>query len=317
MQVSVVIPCYNTTTVIFELIDETISELEQLGFSSYEFILVNDSSPDKGTFPLLLQAAQKYRCIKLIDLSKNFGQANAQMAALNHAMGDIIINLDDDMQTHPESIALLYQKLQEGYDVVIGEYPDKKHSFLRRCLTKMNDSFDRVFMKRPKELQFTSLWVMKKFVRDEIVKYPFPYAYFEGLILRATSNIANVPVDHVQRAQGSSGYDLKRLVKLWSNFTSFSILPLRLVGIFGFLIALIGVVYTIVAVVQKILIPDIMMGYTSLLCVSLIGFGLVSFFLGVIGEYIGRIFICLNNSPQFVIRRLYDFSNEQRNQQLP
>jgi undecaprenyl-phosphate 4-deoxy-4-formamido-L-arabinose transferase len=165
-------------------------------------------------------------------------------------------------------------------------------------------------MKRPKELQFTSFWMMKKYVRDEIIKYPFPYAYFEGLILRATGNIANIEVTHAQRNQGASGYTIKRLVKLWSNFTSFSILPLRLVGFFGILTAVAGIGFSIVVVIQRILTPDMVSGWTSLFCISLVGFGLVSFFLGVIGEYIGRIFMCINNSPQFVIRKLYDYAGE-------
>lgn len=181
MKLSVIVPCYNSNHILVELVERTIRELERLPIDEWEFILVNDFSSDPNTIVLLRGLAVTYPFVKVVDLAKNFGQANAQMAALHYATGDLILNMDDDMQTHPKNIPLLFHKLMEGYDLVLARYKKKRHPLFRRLLTRMGDRFDELCLERPKGLSFTSFWIIKKFVRDELIHYPYPYSFMEGL----------------------------------------------------------------------------------------------------------------------------------------
>ncbi len=305
MKTSVIIPCYNSTPILEKLLSETEAVLGDMGLTDHEIILVNDCSPHEETLPFLTELVRKFPKTVLIDLAKNTGQANAQMAALNYASGDIVINMDDDMQTHPKNIPLLYAKLMEGYDLVEGRYPAKKHSFFRNFLTKADNVFECYAIDKPKGLHFTSFWIARRYIVDEMVRYDHPYAYMEGLFLRTAGRIANQDVEHFERTEGESGYTFGKLVKLWSNFTNFTVKPLRLAGFLGAVISLISFIAMIVIVIRRITDPDMPMGYASLLCTMLILFGVVLIGLGIIGEYVGRIFMCVNRAPQFVVRRIY------------
>lgn len=307
MEVSVIVPCYNSSEILETMIDETVKELELLNIKSYEFVLVNDCSPKAETIGFLKSICAKRSFVKLIDLAKNTGQANAQVAALNFVSGDIIINMDDDMQTHPKNIPLLYNKLNEGYDLVLGKYKKKKHSFFRRFLTWADDIFEGTFLKKPKELSFTSFWITRKYIVDEIIKYHNPYAFMEGLFLRTAGKIANVEIEHFERSVGDSGYNFFKLVSLWSNFTGFTVLPLRIAGAIGIITTIVGFIGAIIVVIKKLTNPLMPEGYASLLVVILILFGITLSFVGILGEYIGRIFMAVNNSPQFVVKEKINF----------
>lgn len=306
MKFSVIVPCYNSQDTIRELVETTIQVFRQMGETDYEFVLVNDYSPNMETIYELRHLAEEYPFVKVIDLAKNFGQANAQMAALNYAEGDYIINMDDDLQTHPINIPLLYRKMQEGYDLVFAKYKKKQHSGFRNLLTFLSAKFDELCLERPKDISFTSFWICKKFIRDELIKYPYPYSFMEGLFLRTARNIANVEIEHRARQYGHSGYNMKKLIKLWSNFTNFTVLPLRVAGLIGSISALGGFIYALVIVIRKILDPGMPMGYASVICIILIFFGITLFCIGMLGEYVGRTFLCVNNSPQYVVRETYN-----------
>ena len=310
MKFSVIVPCYNSQDTISELVELTREVFGQMGEEEYEFVLVNDYSPNRETLQELLRLAGRYPFVKVIDLAKNFGQANAQMAGLNFAEGEYIINMDDDLQTHPSHIPALYQKLEEGYDLVFARYKKKQHNFFRNLLTRMGAKFDEMCLERPKDIDFTSFFICRKFIRDEVIKYTYPYSFMEGLFLRTARNIANVEVEHLPRQHGQSGYNLRKLVKLWSNFTNFTVLPLRIAGIIGFLSALGGFLYALYIVIKKLLDPGMPMGYASLICVVLIFFGITLFCIGMLGEYVGRTFLCVNNSPQYVVRAAYNGSEK-------
>ena len=305
MKASVIIPCYNSMPILAELLTETEQVLESMGLTDYVFVLVNDASPREGTLEFLKNLVRAHPRTTLLDLTKNTGQANAQMAALNYVTGDIFINMEDDMQTHPKNIPILYAKLQEGYDLVEGKYPSKKHSFFRNFLTKADNVFECYAIDKPKDLHFTSFWIARRYVVDEMIRYDHPYAYMEGLFLRTTGSIANAEVEHFERTEGTSGYTFGKLVKLWSNFTNFTVKPLRLIGILGMILSAISFIAVIVTVIRRLIDPDMPMGYASLLCTILLFFGVILIGLGIIGEYVGRIFMCVNHAPQYVIRRIY------------
>lgn len=311
MKISVIVPCYNSSETILKLVELSIAELEKLSVDSYEFILVNDFSKKKNTIETLIKLSEKYPFVKVLDLAKNFGQANAQMAALNYATGDYIINMDDDMQTHPKNIPILFDKIQEGYDLVLAKYKKKRHSPFRNLLTKMGGRFDEICLDRPKHTEFTSFWICKKYVRDELIKYKYPYSYMEGLFLRTTRKFTNVEVEHFEREIGSSGYNLKKLIRLWSNFTNFTVLPLRIAGVAGGIFGGIGLILSVIFLIRAgcygFLPVDFLMSIIGLL---LFFFGITLTTIGIMGEYVGRTFLCVNQSPQYVIRQVYNVEEE-------
>ncbi len=310
MEMSVIIPCYNSMPILHTLIECTIEELEKMKIKSYEFILVNDGSPNPDTIVFLKSLVEEFQSVKLVDLAKNTGQSNAQLAALNFASGDYVINMDDDMQTHPKNIPILYAKINEGYDLVLGKYKKKKHSFYRRLLTNMDDKFERVFLKKPAEISFTSFWITRKYIVDEIKKYKNPYSFMEGLFLRTAGKIANAEIEHFDRSEGQSGYNLFKLFKLWSNFTGFTILPLRIADGLGIITGILGVIYAIKTIVSKIIDPTMLVGYASIISLMLIFFGITLFCIGMLGEYVGRVFMSLSNTPQYVVRQTYNFEKK-------
>ena len=305
MKTSVIIPCYNSMPILEQLLDETERVLTGMGLCDYEFVLVNDCSPNEETLPFLKSLLGKHPTMTLVDLAKNTGQANAQMAALRYTTGDIVINMDDDMQTHPKNIPILYAKLMEGYDLVEGQYPSKKHSVFRNFLTKADNVFECYAIDKPKGLHFTSFWICRRYIIDEMLKYNHPYSYMEGLFLRTAGRIANVEVEHFERTEGKSGYTFKKLLKLWSNFTNFTVKPLRLAGMLGALLSLGGFVAILCIVIKRICDPDMPLGYASILCTNLLFFGIILLGMGIIGEYVGRIFMCVNHAPQYVVREVY------------
>ena len=225
------------------------------------------------------------------------------MAGYREAKGDIIVSLDDDGQTPVNDVYKLIDKLNEGYDAVYARYYEKKESFFRKLGSKTASWMSRTMLNRPKSITGSSYFVMRRYIMEEVIRYENAYPYVFGLVLRGTKNIANVCVDQRERAYGRSGYNIKKLISLWLNgFTAFSVKPLRVAGIIGYLFALIGFVAMIAIVFRKITYPNIAIGWSSVMSIILIVGGLILIMLGVIGEYIGRIYICLNRSPQYVIK---------------
>ena len=229
------------------------------------------------------------------------------MAGYNKASGDIVVSLDDDGQTPADEAYSLIDKLNEGYDVVYASYDHKQHSSARNLGTKLNNMMCEKLLGKPKGLTITSYFVAKRFVIDEIKKYSNSYAYVPGLVLRTTNSIASVPVNHRAREEGKSGYSFTKLIALWMNgFTAFSVKPLRISTFIGMMTAVIGFIYCIFILVNKIINPKVPIGWTSTIGVMLLIGGMILFVLGMIGEYLGRAYISLNNSPQYVIKEETD-----------
>ncbi len=302
--VSFVIPCYRSEKTLPAVIEEINNTMENMADYSHEIILVNDSSPD-GTISTIRELCGKYSNITGIDLAKNFGQHAALMAGMRQAKGDIVVCLDDDGQTPADEVGKLLDKLNEGFDVVYASYGKKKHSLFRNFGSKVNELMTRVMLGKPKELYISSYFAAKRFVVDDMLRYEHSYAYVIGLVLRATKNIANVEVKHRSRAEGTSGYTLKKLLGLWFNgFTAFSIKPLRIATVIGVMCAGGGFLYGIYTIVKRLLLPDIQAGFSALMSMLVFMGGMIMLMLGLIGEYIGRIYISMNNSPQYVIREI-------------
>jgi undecaprenyl-phosphate 4-deoxy-4-formamido-L-arabinose transferase len=266
-------------------------------------VLVNDCSPD-NTFQVLRELAAAHSNITAVDLAKNFGQHAAIMSGLSHTSGDYVVCLDDDGQTPANEVGKLLSKLEEGYDVAYASYGDhKQHSPFRNFGSWVNGKMTEIMLGKPRDLSLTSYFAAQRFIIDEMLRYENCFPYVMGLVLRSTKNICNVPVNHRQREQGRSGYNLGKLLSLWMNgFTSFSIKPLRLATYVGSLTAIAGFIYAIIIVIRYFTSHQAPLGWSSTTALLLIIGGIVLLVQGLVGEYVGRIFMCVNASPQYVER---------------
>ena len=304
---SFVIPCYRSELTIEKVLDEIRSTVAERDRYEYEIICVNDCSPD-GVLRVLEAQAAKDPKVKVIDLAKNMGKHAAVLAGYSFVKGDYVINLDDDFQSPVNNLWQLLDPVENGeYDVATARYYEKKQAFWKNMGSWLNMKVGSVMLDKPSNMYFENFSVLKRFVVDEIIRYKNPYPYLEGLVLRVTNRILCVDMEERERGDGkSTGYTLKKSISLFAiGLTAFSVKPLRISSIIGLLAAAVGFVWALVAVIHKLVHPEkvLVLGYTSIIVVLLILGGLILLSLGLIGEYIGRMYISLNNSPQYVIRK--------------
>lgn len=306
-KISVVIPVYNSEKTIEEVVNEIEIAVSKLN-SKYdlEIILVNDYSKDNS-----LQVCKnicKYKSfVKLISFSKNFGQHNALMAGIKIASGDYIISMDDDLQTPPDEMGKLIEELEKNnYDVVFAKYKTENKSIFRIFGSFVNDKMVNILADKPKNITINSYFIMKKYIANEIIKYEHAYPYMGGLIFRVTQNVGNVLIQHRDRQIGKSNYTLKKLLQLWFNgFTNFSVKPLRISSVFGLFFSITGFVYLLIIIIRKIINPGIQAGWTSIMAAIIFFGGIQLLSIGLLGEYIGRVFLSINKKPQYVIKEKY------------
>lgn len=310
-KVSFVIPCYGSEKTLENVVNEVIEVIGEKKEYDYEIILVNDYSPDK-VWSVIEKLCIANKRIIGICLASNFGQHAALMAGYSACKGEIIVSLDDDGQTPANEVFSLIDKLGEGYDVVYGAYKKKKHSSFRNFGSRVNEKMMESLVNKPRGIKATSYFVAKDYIISEVLRYKNSYPYVGGLIFRATKNIANVYVEHKERQEGKSGYSLRKLLSLWFNgFTAFSVKPLRVATIIGIMFALLGFLYAIYTIFNKIFNPEIQAGWSSIIASIFIVGGLILFVLGLIGEYVGRIYISINAAPQYVVKKKLNIINEE------
>ncbi|MBD5475687.1 MAG: glycosyltransferase family 2 protein [Lachnospiraceae bacterium] len=300
--VSFVIPCYRSAQTIGKVVEEIDTAMEKMPEYEHEIVLVNDSSPD-DTFEVIRELCARRKDVCGINLARNFGQHAALMAGFRYICGEIVVCLDDDGQTPADEVGKLLREIEEGYDVVYAKYSHKQHSGFRNFGSKINELMTRIMLGKPKELYLSSYFAVRRFVVDEMLRYTNPYPYVIGLVLRTTKNITNVEVSHREREVGTSGYTIGKLLGLWFNgFTAFSIKPLRVATAMGCVTACVGFLYGIYTIIKKFVNPDVPIGFSAMMAALVFIGGMIMLMLGLIGEYIGRIYISLNNSPQYVIK---------------
>lgn len=301
--VSVVIPCYRCERTISKVVWQTREVLVGRGLR-YEFVLVSDGSPD-ATFDQIRSLCAEDDHIIGIDLARNFGQHNAIIAGLSHVHGELVMLMDDDLQTHPSQCHLLLDEMMCGdWDVVFAHFPKHREAPWRLFGSAFAAWSQRVLAGRASDIDMSNFFVMCRFVSDEVAKYEGPYVHIQGLIWRTTHRITNVDVQHFDREQGTSGYTLRSLVRLWSTILNFSMVPLRFATVIGAVLGLVGLVAAVVLVVHRLLNPEMQMGWASLMVVLLLCSGIIVLTLGVIGEYLGRLFMTANKAPQYVLREV-------------
>ncbi len=303
-KVSFVIPCYRSAATLPGVVREIDDTMQALSEYGYEIVLVNDS-PEDNTFEVICKLSEENPTILGINLSKNFGQHAALMAGFHYASGDVIVCLDDDGQTPANEVGKLLDEIEAGRDVVYARYPERQQSGFRSWGSRVNSRMAEYLLEKPKNLTVNSYFAMRRFVMEEMLRYEQCYPYVIGLVLRTTRNISNVDVNHRRRTEGRSGYTLRKLVGLWFNgFTSFSVRPLRLASMLGCALAFAGFLYIIVIVIRYFAYHAAPLGWSSTAAIILLLGGINLLFLGLIGEYVGRVFMCVNASPQYVIREV-------------
>lgn len=303
---SIIIPVYNGALSISRLVDELIARFSPV--FRIEIVLVNDCSPDNSE-AVCIGITEKYPdFVSFYSLAMNVGEHNAVMAGLNKATGDYAIIVDDDFQNPvSEVIKLVNYMASNNYDVVYTWYKEKKHSFFRNLGSSFNDRIANLMLKKPRNLYLSSFKIINRFLIDEVIKYDLPYPYIDGLILRTTSNIGKIEVSHNKRDVGKSNYTLRKLISLWMNmFTNFSILPLRLSIIAGFIFSIIGFLIGIDAIIEKIYNPNVPLGYTYIVIIISFYAGVQLIAIGMVGEYLGRMFMAHNKKPQYSIRKSFN-----------
>lgn len=306
-KISYVIPCYRSEKTLPHVIEEINLTMEKISDKySYEIILVNDCSPD-NTFEVIKKIAMDYDNVLGVDLAKNFGQHSAIMAGLHFVTGDILVCLDDDGQTPANEVEKLLNEIENGQDVAYARYAHKKHSPFRNFGSWVNEKMLQIMLAKPKELYVSSYFVARRFVVDEMLKYDKSYPYLMGLVLRTTKRIVNVDVNHRDREEGVSGYTFGKLLTLWMNgFTAFSVTPLRVSTYCGSIFAIVGFIYGIYTIIKHFVVAQAPMGYDSMMSALMFIGGMILLMLGLVGEYIGRMYIGMNNAPQYVIRDITD-----------
>lgn len=306
MLYTIIIPCYKSAQTIRKVVEMTAAEMERLGRKDYEFVLVDDCSPDDGaTMAALMGLVRDYSYVRVVELARNAGQHNAVMAGLNEGRGDVFIAMDDDMQTHPSQLGKLLDEFDKGFDIVYGYYEHKKHSKFRNFGSYVNYLTVRILLKKPKDLKTSSFWVIRRFVRDYAVEYKSAYTHLQGLFLRTTRHISSVPIEHFEREVGTSNYTFKKLIKLWSNILGFSIVPLQMATYTGMIFAVIGLLAAVGVIILKFVRPATYIGWPSMMATICFFSGINLMFMGIIGEYIGRIFLGMSKNPQFVVRKVH------------
>ena len=306
IKLSIVIPCFNSMNTLKTVVDSTIQEIKKLKKYDFEIILVNDGSTDQ-TLVIIKSLCEKNEKIKGINLSQNFGQASAMLAGYSISTGEVVVHSDDDGQTPIDELYKLLKKLGEGYDMVFAQFDAKRNNFLQNIGTKINNLMAFYLIDKPTGLHMGNFWVCQSFVAKDAVKCKNPYPYLAGIFLQITKNIGTVSTSHNKRLKGKTNYTFKKMISLWLNgFTAFSIKPLRLASILGLLISIGGFSYLIFIIVQRLQNPEFYTGYTILVASFYLIGGMIMLLLGLIGEYIGRIYMNINSKPQFVIKEFYN-----------
>lgn len=303
VELSIVVPVYRSQDCLRALVRATTSALSQtMTAGSYEIILVNDDSPD-DSWREIVSIASEYPAVRGLSLLKNFGQHNATMAGLKESRGRYVIIMDDDLQHPPGAIPDIVMRLQAGADVCYTVYQHRKHATWKKVGSWINNAAATVLLGKPHALYLSSYKGLTRVIVDAITRYDGPFTYIDGLILDVTRNIDVVPVEHQDRLVGEGNYNIVRSVSLWLKMaTSFSVLPLRVASVAGMLFGLLSAVFAAAIVLRVLIYGAPSPGWASVFVAVLFMGSVQLMSIGLVGEYIGRAYLRMNNKPQFIVR---------------
>ena len=294
-EVSFVIPCYRSERTVMGVVAEIERTAQDMGVGLFEVVCVVDGSPD-DVFSVLAEAARTRPWLRVVEFGRNFGQTNARMAGYRLAQGRLIVTIDDDGQCPVDQTPKLLSALDGGADLAVAEYGHKHQSGFKNFGSAVNTWMARKVIGLPEGFTMSNFFAFDRMVLSHVVSYEGPYPYLSGLIFQATDRVALVPMSDRPRMEGSTGYTLKKLLRVWMNgFTNFSIAPLRVAFAVGGLFAVLFAVF---------LVAGIALGSGLLLLAALVAAStaVLNALAGMVGEYAGRIFMTLNRMPQYVVR---------------
>jgi undecaprenyl-phosphate 4-deoxy-4-formamido-L-arabinose transferase len=301
VELSLVIPLYRSGGSVASLVQR----LEDLHAPcSWEVVFVDDGSPDDTVSRLQQRLRGSHLRGLMIRHGRNFGEHQAVLTGYRHARGAFIINLDDDLQNPPEEgLRLWHKAISDNLDVVYGDYRQKRHAGWRNWGSAFANSTAHWLLDLPERFYLSSFRCVSAVVAQQAATYRGPYPYIDGLLSQYTRAIGNLKVEHDARMIGESGYNLRRLIRLWLNiFTSFSVMPLRLASLLGLLMGLTGVATILTLTVQSLVYGIHVQGWLSLISTILVFGGIQCLLIGVLGEYLGRIFLTISGKPQSFVR---------------
>lgn len=308
IKISIVIPVYNSEDCLMEL--NTKLEEALTVFDSHEIILVNDKSKD-NSWQKIEQICLINKNVTAINFRKNFGQDSAIMAGLRMAKGEYIVIMDDDLQHNPADIIKLYTKCAEGFDICYGCFKSKKQKGWKNLGSWLNGKLSEKLLQKPPHIYLSPFKIITKGVVDEVVKYDGPYPYIDATLLTVTSNLTQIDLDHHPRYKGTGNFNLVRSALVFiKHATNYSIYPLRVVSVLGFVIALLSFILGIAYLFQYFSSDKRIEGWITLVILVIFFGGMMLMSVGLIGEYIGRIFLSLNKKPQFTIDKIIKNNNE-------
>lgn len=301
---SIIIPVYNGEQTIEELVYQIIAYFNKTSYS-FQIILVYDWGKDNSWDKLKLLKNKYPKIVKVIKLTKNFGQHNALIAGVKHSDGQFIITMDEDLQHNPFDIEKLILKQKENdYDIVYGKAIKLKHSFFRNITSKI---LKKILKFSIPELHpdYSAFRLIKTSIAKETLQMNNSYTFIDGYLSWITTNVSSIEISHNERAGGTSAYNTRKLINHSVNiFVTFSNMPIRMLTYSSVLILIISAIFSVYLVVRKIIFNDIVAGYTSFMVVLGFGIGLILFSLGIIGEYIYRINLKTTKRPNFIEKEI-------------
>ena len=314
MVISVAIPCYKSAKTLPQVVSDIQGVFKAQSKYDYQIILVNDY-PFDDTFAVIKGLCEQDRRIVGVNLSRNYGQTSAKMAALKFFKGDVLVFMDDDGQHPAEGVIPLAEKVLEGYDAVYAYFKNKHHNAFKKFTSSVNSKVLELNGTKARGVHISSFYALSAFAVKAYQDYKSPFPSMGGFLNSIAGRVTEIEMEHHDRISGSSNYSLKKLLKLWLNgFTNFSIIPLRVIAFFGIFIAIVGFLFAAFVIIRKF-VADVSVGYTSIVSIVLIIGGIILFSLGFIGEYIGRIYMTISNLQQYKIREIINNKEEKVNEQ--
>ena len=306
VELSIVIPCYNSSKSIEELAEKLNLVLIDMGVA-YEVIFINDCSKD-NSFTVIKKVVNKYSNMLLIDLMFNVGQFRALYCGLEASSGKFVVTLDDDLQHNPSDITKLYQTIKEDddLDAVFGKPAVKEHGIVRNIGSLFIKKVNEQIFRKPKNLTMSAFRILRKELVETILAHNTMYPVFGPMVLKSTNRIINVDIEHSPRKYGKSNYSTLLLLKTtFDNIINFSSAPLQFISLFGIMASFTGLILAFIYALRYFMFDSIVSGWTTLVVLLNIYGGLILLSIGVIGEYLNRILVEVQGSPKYVIREIY------------
>jgi undecaprenyl-phosphate 4-deoxy-4-formamido-L-arabinose transferase len=298
---SIVVPVYNGA----ETIGHLVNQLERLDLpGGLDIILVNDGSSDNSREVCEKLTGNTRVPVTLVDHTRNYGEHNALLSGLRFARGEYIITMDDDLQHPPSEVLRLYKfACEQGADIVYTHFETMHYPAWRKLGSWFANKTADLVLDKPKGIYLSSFRCMKRFVAQELIRYTGPFPYIDGRVFHITKYVACLKVQHLPRAANKSNYTIRRLVHLWlSILTNFSVMPLRLGTFLGIAMTGVGFLGIVEVLIEYFLYGIAVAGWGSLMLVVLLFSGVQLIILGLVGEYLGRVYLTVNKQPQSIIR---------------